>query len=86
MISKTEEQTEMEQKGIELNEDYAVIFLPTEAVEVIISAKVYHEGEILSVHRNLNMKDVQEAFRRGEDYWPPDATFSLNEGVDCYNE
>lgn len=63
---------------IELNEKWAVIGLPEDAVEVEIKAKVYVNGEIVKVGKTLNMKELREAFQEAEySYIPSDAVFYL---------
>lgn len=65
---------------IELNEKWAVIGLPEDAVEVEITAKVYMNGEIAKVCKTLNMQDVRKAFQEAEDgYIPSDAVFRLTD-------
>ena len=80
--SKQNELVKDEKTGkdfIELEEDYAVIILPKEAVEVNLQVKVYHEGNLLTVGKKLSLEDIRDAFRRREDYIAPDDTFVLNE-------
>lgn len=65
---------------IELNEKWAVIGLPEEAVEVEITAKVYVNGEIVNFGKRLNMKELREAFQEAEDgYIPSYATFQITD-------
>ena len=65
---------------IYLEENYIVLYLPTETVEVEIVAKVYHDGEIHRVTKTMNIQEVREAFKEAEEgYIPLDATFTLTE-------
>ena len=65
---------------IELDSAYAIVQLPTSAVEVTISAKVYVNGEIKTVQNLLNMKAIQSAIREAEDnYISEDAVFTLTD-------
>lgn len=65
---------------IKLESTYAIIQLPTSAVEVTISAKVYVDGKIETVHQILDMKAIRDAVKEAEDnYIPEDATFTLTD-------
>lgn len=67
---------EKEQEYLELEQNYAVIDLPKNAVEVELNVKVYHEGKIRKVGRTLNMEDIREAFYKAEEgYIDPDTLF-----------
>lgn len=65
---------------IELNEKWAVIGLPEDAVEAEIAATVYMNGEITKVCKTLNMHELREAFQEAKDgYIPSDAVFCLSD-------
>ena len=65
---------------IELNEKWAVIGLPENAVEVEITAKVYVNGEVTKACKTLNMHELREAFQEAKDgYIPSDAAFCLSD-------
>ena len=65
-------------KTIELNESYAVLSLPTETVEIELTAHVYHDGKIITVEREYLMEEVREAFKSAEeDYFAPVDIWSL---------
>ena len=65
---------------VELNEKWAVISLPEDAVEVEISAKVYMNGEIVNIGKTLNMRNVRTAFQEAEGWYiPSDAVFHLTD-------
>lgn len=63
---------------IELREEFIVLAIPAETVEVTISAVIYHDGELMTVTKTMGMQDVREAIREAQDgYIPSDAMFSL---------
>ena len=65
---------------VELANNYAVIELPETAVAVTIEATVYMDGKLQTVKREMNMKEVQAAFKEAEAiYIPPDAVFTLTD-------
>lgn len=65
---------------IELAESYIVLSLPEETVEVTITAKVFHDGGLMEVHKTLGMTEVRAAFKEAEDsYFPPDAEFAITD-------
>lgn len=73
---------------IELNDTYAIISIPEDAVEITIQCKVYADGKLMEVSRTLSMKEIREAmeeYKVAEEcgYIPPDAVFTLTEkGMD----
>lgn len=68
----------MEEEIIELEDEFIVLAIPKDTVEVTISAKVYHDGELLEVRRTMMPHEVREAFKEAETgYIPSDAVFSL---------
>lgn len=68
---------------MELKENYAVISLPANAVEVEIKAKVYHDNGIVEVGRTLFLTDIRKAFQEAEDYIGEDTMFYLTDkGLD----
>lgn len=63
---------------IELASSYIVLDLPDETVEVTVTAKVYHDGELLTVKKELGTAEVRAAFKEAEEsYIPPDAEFVI---------
>lgn len=58
---------------------YAVLELPSAALEVTITAKVYLDGKIQDVQTIYDFDAVRTALKEAEDYFPPDATFYLSE-------
>lgn len=69
-----------EKKKVELSEDYIVLTIPKTAVEIEINAKVYYDGDVISVTKFMDMEEIREAFKEAADgYIPSDATFGLTE-------
>ena len=71
-------------KIIELKEKYALVYLPENAVEIEINAKVYENSELITVGKTLSLSEIKEAFdeyKTAEEigYIPPDATFILTD-------
>lgn len=65
---------------IELMQHRAMVEMPEDAVEVTLSAKVYHNGELINVERVLSMSDIRTAFRKADDgYIDDDDRFVLTE-------
>lgn len=52
---------------IELAESRAMIEIPEDAVEIEMTVKVFHNGEILKVSKTLNMHEVREAIRKADE-------------------
>lgn len=69
-----------EKKEIELMNDYVVLTIPQNSVEVTITAKVYLDGEVFDVERKMNMQEIRAAVKEAETiYIPPDARFMLTD-------
>ena len=67
-------------KEIELAEQYAVITLPENSVEAKIEVKIFEDGELITVQKIMNMGDIRNALKMGEeDFLPPDAMYSLTD-------
>lgn len=63
---------------VELTQEFIVLAIPAATLEVNITAKIYHEGEIHSVHKTMDFEEVREAIEEAKDgYIPSDALFSL---------
>ena len=68
----------MNKEIIELENEFIVLAVPKNTVEVTISAKIYHNGELQDVHRTMDFQEVREAFKEAEQgYIPSDAVFTL---------
>ena len=77
----------MEEEIVELEDEFIVLAIPKDTVEVTISAKVYHDGELQEVHRTMPPHEVREAFKEAETgYIPSDAVFSLTPLGEKYAE
>lgn len=65
---------------IELTQDHAVISLPVDAVEAVLTVKVYHNGEIITVQQEMSLTDIRTAFKKAEDgYIDGDDRFVLTD-------
>lgn len=63
-----------------LEEQYAVIALPTETCSVEIRCGIMQDGEIVYVNRKLTPSEIRTAFREAEkNYEPDDAEYRLTE-------
>ena len=71
----------MDENGIELEENYAVITIPKRAIEITLAIKVFIDGKVENVERKMDILEIQEAFKEAVDggYVPPDAVFTLTE-------
>ena len=68
----------MDREIIELENEFIVLAVPKNTVEVTIFAKIYHNGELQDVHRTMDFQEVREAFKEAEQgYIPSDAVFTL---------
>ena len=68
----------MENEIIELENEFIVLAIPKNTVEITISAKVFNNGELQTVQRAMSFDEVREAFKEAEQgYIPSDAVFSL---------
>ena len=77
----------MGNEQIELTEDFIVLAIPEETVEVTIKAKVFHDGELVEVGRTLGLTEVRDAFKEAqENYIPGDALFALTPLGEAYAE
>lgn len=66
-------------REIELRDEFIVLSVPENTVEVKISAKVWHNGEVLTVERTMPFQEVREAMKEAEEgYMPSNAVFTLN--------
>lgn len=70
---------EEKNRAIELESAWAVIDLPENVVNVELKADIYMDGEIKTVCRTLDMRDLKEAFRRGESYFDGDETYHVTD-------
>lgn len=69
-----------ERKPIELPSSYAVIEIPDNTVELVITAKVLANGDIMPVQRTMSLKEVWKALQEAENgYIPSDTIFEITE-------
>ena len=68
------------EEEILLDVDFAVIELPSNAIEADLNIKVYQDGEVMTVNKLLKLSDIREAFRKAKDgYIDEDDKFVLTE-------
>jgi len=68
------------QNTVELTEHRAMLYLPENAVDIRVIAKVYHEGELIEVEGNYTMEQIREAFQKADDgYIDDDDRFVITE-------
>ena len=61
-----------------LDEEFIVLAVPADTVDVDIKAKIYHNGELCKVKKHMDFNEVRSAFAEAESgYIPSDALFSL---------
>ena len=71
---------EKKKKSVELPEEYAVVSIPANAVELTLTAKVMLTGKLITVKKVLDTGAVRVAFREAEEnYVPGDAVYCLTE-------
>ena len=69
-----------DEDGVELLEHRAMVTLPEDAVEAEFNVKVFHEGELISVKKTMNMSELREAFKKADDgYIDDDDRFVLTD-------
>ena len=65
---------------IELNEKRAMIYLPENAVDITINCKVYEDGNIVEVSKQLRLSEIQAAFiDADQNYIEDDDVFVLTD-------
>ena len=65
---------------VELTNDYIVLEIPENSVEVAVIAKVWMGDKIQTVTRTLGMKEIKAAVKEAEAiYIPQDAMFVLTD-------
>ena len=74
-------------KYVELQTHRAMIYLPENSVEVTITAKVFHDGEIVNVSNKYDMEQIRDAFRKADDgYIDDEDKFVLTDEGKAYLE
>lgn len=72
---------------IELEEDYIVLSIPVNTLEVSISAKVWHDGRVVEVSKVMDLDTVREMFKEAQNgYFPENAVFTLTDKGKAYLE
>lgn len=65
---------------IMVDESRAMIYIPDNSVEAALSFKIFVDGEIKTVCKKMNMKELQEAITDAENnYIGEDDTFVITE-------
>jgi len=68
-----------EKEYIDLEDEFIVLAIPSNTVEVDIVAKIWNDGVVMTVQRTLPFQEVRAAFEEArEGYTPSNAIFVLN--------
>lgn len=77
---KTAEVTVEAPEMVELTDVPAVIWIPDNAVEAVLTITVFHDGELINVEKRMDMGAVRHAIREAdENYLDPDAVFTITD-------
>lgn len=69
-----------ERETIELQNHRAMIELPENTVSLTLTAKVYYEGELVTVGKDYSISEIREMFRKADDgYIDDDDRFVLTD-------
>ena len=64
--------------AIDLDQEFIVLAIPADTVELEITARVYIDHELYKVYRQMDFANVREAIREAKQgYIPSDAVFML---------
>lgn len=75
----SETQKDNIQNIVDLDEEFIVIAIPASTVEIELSAKVWHNRNVVTVTRTMPFDEVRDAIKEAkEGYIPSDALFVLN--------
>lgn len=67
-----------EEEIMSLDEEFIVLAIPADTVEVDITATIYTGGKLQRVSKKMDFSDVRDAMKEAESgYIPSDAVFSL---------
>lgn len=76
------EKEKKEANIVELDEKLIVIAIPSNAVELELTAKVWHNNQIITVKNERSFEEIRELIKEAEEgYIPPDAVFKLNRDI-----
>ena len=64
---------------VDITTSYAVLEIPSQAVELTIQAKVYLNGKIRTVQTLVDFEGIRTAIQEAKDYIGPDDVFTLTE-------
>lgn len=71
------------EKTVELENEFIVIAVPSDTVEIEIRAKVWKNGNVINVGRTMSFDEVRNAMKEARDgYIPSNALFVLNPNAD----
>ena len=81
----------MDKEEVTLNNDYAILEIPENCVELTLQCRVMLDGKLKTVARTMDMKEIRDAleeYKLAEEfgYIPPDAVFALTEEGKKYAE
>ena len=76
---------------VELDNQYAIVEIPENCVELTLQCKVVINGELQTVMRTMDLKAIREAFEEYKfaeecGYIPPNAVFTLTDAGKQYAE
>ena len=77
-----------EKEYVDLQEHRAMLYLPENAVEITVHAKVYHDGELIEVSNVYGISEIREAFRKADDGYidEDDKFFITDKGIQYLEE
>lgn len=77
----------IEQIEICVNEIRAMLYLPENAVEAVITCKIFQNGELVTASKTMSMSELRKAFEDAErNYMEDTDTFELTEQGRAYLE
>ena len=65
-------------ESVELEEEFIVLAVPADTVEIEIKSKFYFDGEICEAYKTIGFPEVRQMFQEARDgYIPSNAVFSI---------
>ena len=65
---------------VELQEHRAMVYIPENAVSVTLNAKIFQNGKLMDVSKEMSMQEIQTAFRKADEgYIDDDDVFVLTD-------
>lgn len=69
---------ESDKKFMDLEQEFIVLAVPRETVNLEIRARIYRHGELLDVRKQLDLIEIQDAIKEAQEgYTPSDAVFAI---------